>query len=63
MYNSEMECTNLEQESQTEPLDTKLVQPIHNRSDSPNSLPPPTSSTHLQVSIYQTTIPKKKKRN
>lgn len=49
VYNSEMECTNLEQESQTEPLDTKLVQPIHDRSESPSSLPPPTSSTQLQV--------------
>lgn len=26
VYNSEMECTNLDQQSQTEPLDIKLVQ-------------------------------------
>lgn len=48
VYNSEMECTNLEQESQTEPLDTKLVQPTL-RSDSPCSLPPPATSSQLQV--------------
>lgn len=48
VYNSEMECTNLEQESQTEPLDTKLVQPTI-RSESPCSLPPPATSSQLQV--------------
>lgn len=30
VYNSEMECTNFEQQSQTEPLDIKLVQPDQN---------------------------------
>lgn len=48
VYNSEMECTNLEQESQTEPLDIKLVQPTL-RSDSPCSLPPPATSSQLQL--------------
>lgn len=60
VYNSEMECTNLEQESQTEPLDIKLVQPIPRSCDSPGSLPPaPTSaSTQIQVSVFQITYSK-----
>lgn len=50
-----MECTNLEQESQTEPLDIKLVQPMPRSCDSPGSLPPPaaptSASTQIQVNI------------
>lgn len=48
VYNSEMECTNLDQQSQTEPLDAKLVQPGR-KSDSPCSLPPITNNAHVQL--------------
>lgn len=51
VYNSDMECTNMEPESQTEPLDTKLVQPLPKSSESPCSLPPPVTSTQLQVNF------------
>lgn len=43
-----MECTNLDQQSQTEPLDAKLVQPDR-KSDSPCSLPPIANNGHIQL--------------
>lgn len=46
-----MECTNLEQESQTEPLDIKLVQPMPRSCDSPGSLPPPAAPTSASTQI------------
>lgn len=46
VYNSEME--NIDQESPTEPLDVKLVQPVPRNSDSPASLPPP-GNVQIQV--------------
>lgn len=46
VYNSEME--NIDQESPTEPLDVKLVQPLPRCSDSPASLPPP-GNVQIQV--------------
>lgn len=52
MYNSEMECINLEQQSETEPLDVKLEQ-ADEKSESHYSLPPiaPNVNGQVQASI------------
>lgn len=53
VYNSEMECINLEQQSETEPLDVKLEQAVDEKSESHYSLPPmpPNVSGQVQASI------------
>lgn len=51
VYNSEMECTNFEQQSHTEPLDAKLVPPDQ-KSESQCSLPQMGQSNMIQVTIY-----------
>lgn len=48
VYNSEMECINLEQQSETEPLDVKLDQG-DDKSESHYSLPPMVSNVNGQV--------------
>lgn len=50
VYNSEMECINLEQQSETEPLDVKLDQ-NDDKSESHYSMPPiaPNMSGQVQV--------------
>lgn len=49
VYNSEMECTNQDLQSQTEPLDAKLIQPDR-KTESPCSIPPATTTnTQLHV--------------
>lgn len=50
VYNSEMECTNQDdhEDSPTEPLDVKLVQPVPRSCESPATLPPPGNS-QIQV--------------
>lgn len=52
VYNSEMECINLEQQSETEPLDVKLEQ-ADEKSESHYSLPPiaPNVNGQVQASI------------
>lgn len=52
VYNSEMECTNFEQQSQTEPLDVKLAQPDQ-KSESHYSLPQLTSNVGGQMQVNE----------
>lgn len=50
VYNSEMECINLEQQSETEPLDVKLDQ-NDDKSESHYSMPPIAANMSGQVQV------------
>lgn len=50
VYNSEMECINLEQQSENEPLDVKLDQ-HDDKSESHYSMPPIAANMSGQVQV------------
>lgn len=50
VYNSEMECINFDQQSQTEPLDVKLEQ-AEEKSESHYSMPPVAVNVGGQVQV------------
>lgn len=58
VYNSEMECTNHEEteDSPTEPLDVKLVQPVQRSCESPATLPPPQGNSQIQVLFFNLVV-------